>query len=740
MKITELILISGWIIVATPLLGRRNRQYDLIVRATDKGIPPQQAEVTATLVVTGQNRHSPSFTALSYQVIVPESEPVNSEIIAVKATDSDEGLNGQIIFEITSGNDGKYFSVNPSTGSVTISRPLDYDDIHIYHLNLTAVDMGFVSRNATAMISIILTDVNDNPPTFSKDVFNGYIPENSPPQTSIIQLNTTDIDSAPHAVTQYSVVGGSGKNMFGIDPKTGMIYSKQIFDYEVQNLYNLDVLASNPGSSQFSFAKVQIYVTGRNEYFPHFIQPVFQFTVSESAMIGTTVGTVVATDEDLGSDGDVFYLFVGSSNQKGFAINQKTGIITVSQHLDREAQSQVILTVMVKNEGSIRGNDTDEAQVVVMVQDGNDPPIFSQAKYEAHISEDVANGSKVLRVTAVDKDVQPKNHHFTYSIIGGNIDQVFKVDPQSGLLETTSQLDRESVPVYNLTIGAIDTGNPPQTGTALVIVYIDDVNDNGPMFDPPVAVGYISENEPTGTSVMTLMAVDPDLTPNGGPFTYNLIGGPHKSFFRVDKNSGLVTTTKSIDREMISEMSIIVEMHDNGKPIMKSENTVSIFVLDTNDSPSHPRSVAVLVYTFNNKLPDGLIANVQPLDPDSTGQYRCRIVSGDKRLFNIPSKCDLHARKLLKPPSSVTLTISGNDGKHRDVISTVVVRYVEFTNETLEHSITLFLQNQSAQNFIIAQYEQFLLILKNLFKVRVWYFILFYFSGMKLHFIQRSQN
>lgn len=85
-------LCIGWIFVATPLLGRKNRRYVLIVRATDKGVPPQQAEVTATLEVTGQNKYTPSFTALSYQVIVPESEPVNSEIIAVKAKDADAGM------------------------------------------------------------------------------------------------------------------------------------------------------------------------------------------------------------------------------------------------------------------------------------------------------------------------------------------------------------------------------------------------------------------------------------------------------------------------------------------------------------------------------------------------------------------------------------------------------------------------------------------------------------------------
>lgn len=77
----------------------------------------------------------------------------------------------------------------------------------------------------------------------------------------------------------------------------------------------------------------------------------------------------------------------GSSNDRGFTINGESGAISVSRNLDRETQNRVILTVMAKNAGGIRGNDTDEAQVIVTVQDGNDPPEFLQLVYRAEVSE-----------------------------------------------------------------------------------------------------------------------------------------------------------------------------------------------------------------------------------------------------------------------------------------------------------------------------------------------------------------
>lgn len=371
-----------------------------------------------------------------------------------------------------------------------------------------------------------------------------------------------DIDSPKYAVVQYEILGGTGKDHFRICGDTGEITSETSFDYEEANKYSLDIVAANPDSSpqMVGFTTVIVHITGVNEYYPHFIQSVFHMDVSESAEVGTSVGVVQATDQDSGEDGRVYYLFVGSSNDRGFSIGSDTGIIRVSRRLDRETQNRVVLTVMAKNGGGIRGNDTDEAQVIISIQDGNDPPEFLQSTYDASVSEGAAHGIRVLTVRAIDKDIKPQNNQFSYSIIGGNVGQAFKVDPQTGDVETAKQLDRETVPVYDLTIGAIDTGSPPQTGTAMVHIELLDVNDNGPIFDPPEVIGYVSENEPAGTSIMTLSATDPDLPPNGAPFTYRLIGGRQSDMVTLDKHSGVLRTTRSLDRETMPQLDLMVSI------------------------------------------------------------------------------------------------------------------------------------------------------------------------------------
>lgn len=379
---------------------------------------------------------------------------------------------------------------------------------------------------------------------------------------SLRKVIARDIDSPKYAVVQYEILGGTGKDHFRIRGDTGEITSDASFDYEEANEYSLDIVASNPDSTSqtVGFTTVVVHITGVNEYYPHFIQPVFHMDVSESAEVGTSVGVVQATDQDSGEDGRVYYLFVGSSNDRGFSIGSDTGIIRVSRRLDRETQNRVVLTVMAKNGGGIRGNDTDEAQVIVSIQDGNDPPEFLQNTYNANVSEGATHGTRVLIVRAIDKDIKPQNNQFSYSIISGNLGQAFKVDPQTGDVETAKQLDRETISAYDLTIGAIDTGSPPQTGTAMVHIELVDVNDNGPVFDPPEVIGYVSENEPAGTSIMTLSATDPDLPPNGAPFTYRLIGGKQSDVVTLDKHSGILRTTRSLDRETMPQLDLMVSI------------------------------------------------------------------------------------------------------------------------------------------------------------------------------------
>lgn len=88
-------------------------------------------------------------------------------------------------------------------------------------------------------------------------------------------------------------------------------------------------------------------------------------------------------------------------------------------------------------------------------------------------------------------------------------------------------------------------------------------------------------------------------------------------------------------------------MEDSGIPRMKSEHNIVVIITDQNDSPSTPRSVHVMVHSFNGKTPLGKIADVHPNDPDITGAFTCKIIQGaSSRVLTIPTACDLHTNKI----------------------------------------------------------------------------------------------
>lgn len=529
--------------------------YDLVIRATDHGVPSKQDTTDITFIMTSENNFSPEFSSFSYQVFVPENEPIGTIILIVKATDQDEGPNGLVRYSFE--HDSDKFKLNAETGAITIDKILDFENTKEYKINIIATDTGFEPKQSKASLSIMLTDINDNPPIFNQTLFNVFILENSPPGSIVSQMIAKDLDSPKNAIIHYSISGGTGENLFYCNSTSGVIYSKQVFDYEKEKNYSLDILAINPDSTLYGFTKVMIHIEGVNEYYPTFSQSVFYYDVPESAEIGDNVGTVKATDLDSGEDGKVYYFLVGSSNDKGFSIDHKTGLLRVSKHLDRETQNRIILTVLAKNSGSIRGNDTDEAQVIISIQDGNDPPEFVQEYYECLVSEGTRPGAKIMVVHAVDKDAWPQNNQFSYSILN-NVTKLFRIDPQNGTIETVGHFDRETINYYEIIVGAVDTGSPPQTGSATVKVMITDVNDNGPVLTPDNSIGYVSENEPINTSIMVLTATDADQSPNGAPFTYKIVGGPHREFVTLDESSGLLRTARPIDREQTPNLSIVV--------------------------------------------------------------------------------------------------------------------------------------------------------------------------------------
>uniref|UniRef100_A0A8C5P425 FAT atypical cadherin 4 n=1 Tax=Jaculus jaculus TaxID=51337 RepID=A0A8C5P425_JACJA len=699
---------TGWISVASPLISDLNQNFIITVRAKDKGNPPLSSQATVHITVTEENYHTPEFSQSHMSVTIPESHSTGSVVRTVSARDRDAAMNGLVKYNISAGNEEGTFAINSSTGVLTLAKALDYELCQKHEMTISATDGGWVARTGYCIVTVNVIDVNDNSPVFIPDEYFPSVLENAPSGTTVIHLNATDADSGTNAVIAYTVQS-SDSDLFVIDPNTGVITTQGFLDFETKQSYHLTVKAFNvPDEERCSFATVNIQLKGTNEYVPRFVSKLYYFEISEAAAKGTVVGEVFASDRDTGADGEVHYWIFGNSRRKGFQINKKTGQIYVSGHLDREREERVSLKVLAKNFGSIRGADIDEVTVNITVLDANDPPVFSLNTYCVQISEGVPIGTHVTFVSAFDSDSIPSWSRFSYFIGLGNENGAFSINPQTGQITVTAELDRESLPVYNLSVLAVDSGSPSATGSASLLVTLEDINDNGPMLT--ISEGEVMENKRPGTLVMTLQSTDPDLPPNQGPFTYHLLStGPATNYFSLN-TAGVLSTTREIDREQIADFYLSVVTRDSGVPQMSSTGTVHITVLDQNDNPSQSRTVEIFVNYYGNLFPGGILGSVKPQDPDVLDSFHCSLTSGVTSLFSIPGEsCDLSSQPR-STDGTFDLTVLSSDGVHSAVTNNIRVFFAGFSNATVDNSILLHVGVPTVKDFLTNHYLHFLRI------------------------------
>ncbi|XP_055990500.1 protocadherin Fat 4 [Sorex fumeus] len=697
---------TGWLSVAAPLLSDLDRPFVLPVTAQDRGKPPLSAQATVRVLVTEENHHSPEFPQRHVSLTVPESQSVGTALRTVSARDRDAGANGELRYSLAAGNGDGLFSINASTGVLSLARPLDYELSPQHELTVLATDGGWAARTGSCRVTVHVVDVNDNAPVFQPAEYSPSVLENAPSGTTVLRLNATDADSGVNAVTAYALQA-SDSDLFVVDPNTGVLTTQGFLDFEAQQSYRLTVKAFNvPDEDLCGFASVLVRLQGANEYVPRFVSRSYAFQVSEAAPPGTVVGEVFASDRDRGPDGEVYYLLFGASRRKGFRVHPRSGQLLVSGRLDREKEERVSLKVLAKNAGSIRGADVDEVLVNVTVLDANDPPVFSLPVYAVQVSEGVPPGTHVTFVSAFDSDSVPSWSRFSYALGAGNERGAFSVHPQTGQITVTAELDRETLPVYNLTVLAVDAGSPPATGSASLLVTLEDINDNGPQL--LVTEGAVLENQRPGTPVLSLRASDPDLPPNQGPFSYHLLsGGPATSYFSLSP-AGVLSTTREIDREQIAHFRLAVVTRDSGVPQMSSTGTLLVTVLDQNDNPSQPRAVEIFVHYFGASFPGGVLGSVRPLDPDVQDTFHCSLTAGVPGVFSIPAgTCDLSAQPRAAD-GAFDLAVLSSDGLHGAVTTSVRVSFSGFSNATVDSSVLLRLAVPSVGDFLADHYLPFL--------------------------------
>lgn len=324
-------------------------------------------------------------------------------------------------------------------------------------------------------------------------------------------IKAFDADSELNALMNFEIVEAMPKKYFHIDSSTGAIRTMRLLDHEMNDNFLFHVKLTDRGKprlSSESTAKVQIFINDVNDCPPKFSQQVYNVTLLLPTYKNVAVIQLNATDPDSEAVTTLRYDIIEGNKHEVFAIDSETGVITVLDPEDMKSMHR--LQVRVSD-----GKFSNIAKVNVKVEQSEHSGLtFQKSLYEASVTE---NSTKESTVCVVNVLGSALNEHVEFSIL--NPTDMFEIGLTSGAIRTTGKrFDREAIDNYELIVEArsnIPGRERPRVAHVIVNVTVFDINDNCPMFVNLPYYAVVSVDDPKGSVITKVHAVDLDQGENG---------------------------------------------------------------------------------------------------------------------------------------------------------------------------------------------------------------------------------
>uniref|UniRef100_A0A3B5KXX2 Cadherin domain-containing protein n=1 Tax=Xiphophorus couchianus TaxID=32473 RepID=A0A3B5KXX2_9TELE len=476
--------------------------YQLQLTASDNGVPPKSGSTLLKISISDSNDNSPAFDEQAYVINLLENSPLGTLIIDLNATDPDEGTNGKIVYSFSSHVSPKIletFKINPENGHITLIKKVDYETTASYELDVQAQDMGPNSIPGLCKIVVKIVDVNDNKPEISINLMTpgkeevAYISEGAPVDTFIALVRVDDMDAGLNGEVVCRLHGHGHFRLQKTHEKNYMILTNVSLDREKRSEYSLTVMAEDKGSPSLSTIKhFTVQVLDENDNPPHFEKSRYEVFKSENNSPGAYLMTVVASDPDLGTNGQVTYTIIDAVIQASpistyVTIDPSNGAIYALRSFDHEDVGRVAFTVQARDGGNpaLSANTT----VLLTVLDENDnPPIIHSPSLRNHTAElpvwKYASPGQLISTLKITDWDSGANGEVSCSIVGGNEDGLFVMDARRCELRTNASLEQAPRDVMEIRIEVQDRGTSRLTTGALFKLSLQENMDILPPLYP----------------------------------------------------------------------------------------------------------------------------------------------------------------------------------------------------------------------------------------------------------------
>lgn len=623
------------------------RTYRLDVKISDNGGLYSIASVIINVIDVNEPPVLRDTT-----IYVDEDTPIRTNVLTLKAEDPE---NNTVSYTIISGDPNKTdFSLGTSSGKLSVSRELNFNDKPKYVLTIRAKDNGSPNMSDTATVTVIIVDKN-NPPYFLEYEFEFNAWEHNPADTVIGQLEAADEDKNPdfNQLTYRLIDDPSGFFAVSKDGEVS-IPEANVLNYEPiagDPTYVLTVEVSD-GMAQDT-AYVVVTVLNINE------KPTLKnatFSIKEHGVPNDSVGELksLTTDPDLKES--FSYKIIGTSNE--FSVGSD-GVITTKKELNYETKQTYSFKVEVSDRGNPSPVLRDTATIVVKVVDVNEAPTVGDQEFT--ILETVKGPASVGTVVgAADKDIL--NDYFgtldyarSDTIVDGVVTKgsdFFIINKETGKISVKNGVtfDYETKgKVYYLKLTVTDHADPdkedaPLSASSLITIKIEDVPEP-PHFAKDVYEFDVDENSLGDVVVGELSADDKDEDEKLVYELLNLDGSVSKQFRATYANNKAVIVVEDnagLDHETLAHYEVMVIVTD--KSNLKDTAKVVITVNDVNETPTLEEQYFELDENSGADFKLDGIVEAGDLDTASVfTKHYFTAIGGDTDLFTMNSRGEIFA-------------------------------------------------------------------------------------------------
>ena len=514
--------------------------------------------------------------------------------------------NAQFTFLNPNSANNIYFVLDSSSGSLTTSAvKIDRESVCPYKVECS-LEVSVAVKSVEGFfdvptVVIEVLDVNDNRPTFPRSMIVLNISESVPVGKEFTIENAEDADMwGNNSIQSYELI--QNVDVFKLDVfkyRDGSYNLKlvleQLLDRETMDFYSLTVVAKDGGDPiKEGVLNIKVNIVDANDNSPIFEKDYYNVTVKESINPGTVILELSASDADDGKNKEISYRFSERQSdidviRRLFYINENSGELSVVHDLHSEQSESFEFFVEAFDHGD--QSRVNQTVVLVRIEDaGNNAPVVTLHLLASdnigfvNLSESEKVGAFVAHINVEDTDTGENGNVScrTESDYFG----IEKLLVRGYKIVTVKSLDRETLPLHEITVTCFDNGVPSLSSSVSFLVSIEDANDNAPKFGKDSYHVSVHENNDLLDVITEVSATDMDIG-NNKIFEYFLHPEDINGFFSINNDTGIIYALDTLDREKHPLIVFRVIAVDHGNPQMTGTTTVSLTLLDQNDNIPH---------------------------------------------------------------------------------------------------------------------------------------------------------